>query len=156
MKLKRGHHTITYATPQPVLLSVNGQPATYLRAGSGRLTLRDMEGEISFDPPKVKVQLDVVTRDNKTEQTDDIPPPAPTPPPNYLAALREKVKRSMGVTREAFADFKSVYEVIDNLDDFEEDREARTKVEEVRQGDTSSEEPQEDKNERVESTEVKE
>ena len=144
MKLEQGNHTIRYACKEFVLISCNGDPVAALTPGIGKFNLRDFEGIIEYDPSKVKVRLSVVTRQNRGEAFDDTFLPQPAPPPNYLAALRQKVKQSMGVTREAFADFRSIYEVIDNLDDFEEDRQPietqqETPDETVRQPDTSPE-----------------
>lgn len=149
-KLVKGNHTIRYACKEPILVSVDGQPIGAFPAGCGKFNLRNTEGKLEFDPPKAKVRIDIVTRENNGEVFDDVPPPQPAPPPNYLAALRQKVKMSMGITREAFAEHRSIYEVIDDLETFEEDRQVSENEEEnqesgVRQPDTVTPPEEDDK-----------
>lgn len=126
-ELKFGNHRVSYSARERVLLSLAGEPVAELRPGTGTINIRNGEGKLEIDPPKAKVTLTVVSKGRRGEATDAKAPPAPPTPPNYLAELREAVRRSMGVTREAFADHKSIYEVVDDLDKFEEEREAEAK-----------------------------
>lgn len=126
--LNWGHHRIKYACPTPVLISLDEQPA-YAVSGTGTIRLRNFEGKLSVDPTEAKQEYDLditSTHSQRGEAVDpETPIPAPTPPSNYLAKLRQRVRDSMVTTREAFAEQRSIYEVIDNLDEFEEEREAR-------------------------------
>lgn len=121
IELPKGNHQLKYATREPVLLSLGGTPIATL-SGSGRLVLRGVQGILETDPPKAKVGLEVITRKNEGEEFDDLPPPQPAPPSNFLMALRQKVKMSMGIIREEFADHQSIYEAGYEDDVFEEER----------------------------------
>lgn len=121
-ELPFGFHRLSYATTAPILLSLGGTPLKAVN-GSGTLTLRRCGGILEVDNPgKAKYSIDVTTKESvEGEQFDELPPPQPAPPPNYLAKIRQQVKQSMGIVREEFADQgKSIYETGD-VDIFEED-----------------------------------
>lgn len=110
--LKHGNHRIDYTASQDFLLSVGGQPFKICKAGSGVVRIRNASGKLSVDPQKAKVDFQVRTHETNDEPRDNEPTPPPAAPPNYLAAMRQQVRQSMGVTREAFADIKTTYEHI--------------------------------------------
>ena len=142
MELEYGNHRIDYATTQPLLLNLDDQPFTVVSPGTGKIMLRKTAGKLSVDAVgKEKFKLDVSSHITQPgEAVDDREVPMPPPPNSYLAKLRARVQASMGNTREAFAERMSIYEVVDNLDDFEEEREARQNdMSEKSQGDANVE-----------------
>ncbi|AXL15617.1 hypothetical protein [Microviridae sp.] len=122
-ELPFGTHRIKYATTAPILINLQNDPVRALPPGSGTLVLRNCEGLLSVDntAPKVPFKFDITTRkQEKGEKVDNLPPPQPAPPDNYLAQIREKVRQSFGVIREDFASQPTMYEQGD-VDLFEED-----------------------------------
>ena len=112
MKLDFGTHRIEYTTTAPVLVSLDDQPIGVLTTGKGKVVLRRVAGTLSVDNPH-KAKLDWKIKSRKLtegEELDDLPPPAPAAPSNYLARLRQAVADTMGTTREAFAEYTSIYE----------------------------------------------
>ena len=120
--LAYGHHAIRLETPFPVLVSLNDEPQKVCLPGSNKLVVKG-EGKLSFNPTdKGPFHFTVTTRlTQKGEKFDDIPPPEPAPADNYLQILRQHVRQAMGITRENFADQRTVYEMGD-YEVFEEDR----------------------------------
>lgn len=110
MKLEQGNHRINYTSPKPFLLVIDGKPIKICEAGSGTVRVRNVSGKLSADPQSVKPDFEVLTRPAGVEAVDDAPTPPPAPPPNFLAAMRQQVRQSMGVTREAFAEHRTIYE----------------------------------------------
>lgn len=113
LELAKGHHTLTYAAMKPVLLSLGGNPEKVVQ-GHGRLTLRlyaatvlEMDPSDAKDTYSVQVESWPVDRFESQDDRDIPPPPEPS---NYLKKLRMQVRRSMGVTREAFDDGPSIYQ----------------------------------------------
>lgn len=123
--LARGHHRIRVETAYPLLLSAGGEPIRALAAGSHSFVSRLNDPvELQVDPtePKAPYSLLIASKEIPYgEKTDDIPPPEPPAPDNYLQQLRYKVRQQMGVTREAFADRQSPYEIGDMPPLFEEE-----------------------------------
>lgn len=122
IEIPMGHHRLSYVLSGPVLVSLGGTPIKTLE-GSGTAVLRRVSGILEFDytEPKKRNEIMVVTRPVELyEEMDNVPPPAPAEPDNYLARLREQVRLSMGVVRENFAQRTSIYE-IGEVDKFEED-----------------------------------
>lgn len=132
--LPHGTHKIRYQTTTPILLSVNEQPVRALNTGSGSFTLRNFEGTLSVDPsePKQPYGLEIKTREFvKGEEFDEAPVPQPAQSPNWLTQMRERVKMSMGIIREEFAEQgRTMYEVTDD------------EAEELRQSVLSADEPE--------------
>lgn len=135
--LEPGKHRVSYLCPTNVLMSVNDRPMAILK-GSSKTTLTvRTETKISLDPVgKEPYTFQASLMAPLSEDTDDVPPPQPAPPTNYLQAVRERVRASMGIIREEFADNRTVYEVFDDLDQFEEERDL------ARQSATSEPEPE--------------
>lgn len=131
-ELKHGFHRVEISTKFPVLVSLGNDIVDAVGIGKHTLVIRNRGGRLSIDPsdPKGVYGLSIKSRDSqKGEAFDDLAPPDPAPPNSYLAKLRLKVKNSMGIIREEFADRKTMYEVVDNLDEFEEERHARQQAE---------------------------
>lgn len=123
IELPYGTHRIEYATPHPILLSVDDRPVEAINTGSGRVVLRKFQGTLQLDPtePKAQFKFDVTSKKSQPGETvDDVPPPQPAPPSNYLAKIRQQVKDSMGIMREEFDRGRTMYETGD-IDLFEED-----------------------------------
>lgn len=110
--LKHGNHRIDYTAKQDFLLSVDGRPFKICKAGKGVVRIRNASGKLSVDPQKASVDFQVSTHLTNDEPRDEAPTPPPAAPPNFLAAMRQQVRQSMGITREAFADHKTTYEHI--------------------------------------------
>ncbi|AXL14837.1 hypothetical protein [Microviridae sp.] len=111
-----GHHKITAATTMPILVSIDEAPETVINPGTSKHTLALTKPcLVSLDPsdPKKEYRFDVKSFETNLieEPTDDRPIPNPPPPNNFLKQLRVQVRRSMGLTREDFADRQSLYEV---------------------------------------------
>ena len=119
--LEFGNHRITVTCTEAVLLSLDGQPFKALSPGTNRVDLRQTSGQLEADSTgKAKVHLQVTSRATpQGEKLDDLPPPAPPTPDNFLQMMRLKVRQQMGVTREAFTEFTTPYE--DAPPVFEED-----------------------------------
>lgn len=134
-KVGRARINLRVATAFPLLICINEIPIRAFPAGTARLRFRthDEHDSLTIQPTELKkpygVSLEVRNR-QKGETLDDLPPPQPVPPDNYLAMVREKVRQSMGINRENFADDDrpSIYEVPDDADlIFEETEEDRRK-----------------------------
>lgn len=126
-----GIHTIEIVSAYPLLVSNDQTPIIAHGSGRTKYVYRYQDGNLHIDPTEPKAEYDIIIKSRRTqvgEETDDLPPPEPAPANSYLAKLRQKVRDSMGNTREAFAEFKSIYEVVDDLDTFEEEREARAQA----------------------------
>lgn len=125
LTLTPGKYRVSYLCPSQVLMSLDDAPMAVLK-GSTKTTLTvRKDTKVSLDPTgKEGYKFDVALQSPVAEHTDDVPPPAPVPPSNYLMAVREAVRQSMGIIREEFADHKTIYEVVDDLDVFEEERQA--------------------------------
>lgn len=138
--LEMGIHAVKYNSPIPLLLSVDDVPVAALQAGNGKFTIRYLKGKLSVDPSdaKTKYMFEVTTRITQpTETVDNEPPPQPAPPANWLQAIKQRVQQSMAVQREGFAEHQTIYEVVDDLDTFEEERA------QARQDAASADEPSE-------------
>lgn len=118
--LPYGTHTLDVATMFPILLSLDGSPIQAINAGSGTLTLRKCQGTLSVDPsePKTPYKFEVTSKPSQPGEhmrsLEEEPVPQPAPASNFLAQIRQKVRQDMGITREAFADHQSLYEIPDN------------------------------------------
>ncbi|AXL14856.1 hypothetical protein [Microviridae sp.] len=129
--LPYGVHACRISTTVPILVSLDSVPVKALPVGSHKLVLRGA-GKLEYDSSEKggSTLIDIQTRLSRPgEEIDDKPPPQPAAPDNFLAQIREKVRRDMGVQRESFADFPSRYEV--NHDMFEEEEEALAKANEA-------------------------
>lgn len=114
--LEYGIHKIEVVNTYPLLISLNDEPIRALKGGNHRFVLRGAVGGLQVDPTEAKTpyQISITSRPSqKGEQMDDLPPPQPAPPDNFLAKIREQVRQSMGVTREAFSEFQTPYEMGD-------------------------------------------
>lgn len=141
--LEAGQYTVTAKAPINLLLSINEVPQKALSAGNHKFRFRTPNAvKVSVDPSDAKtpylLEFTNVKKRPVCEELDDEPPPQPAPPSNYLKALRERVRREMGVTREAFAEFRSQYELPDNVPSLFEEDEAR-----IAEGSAESAEQQE-------------
>lgn len=105
----RARCKIEIVTPIPVLVCVNDYPIWAFPPGRFVRNFRTHTEEdvINVHPSDAKTPYGYAI-EFKARQTgeplDDLPPPQPAPADSFLAQVREKVRRSMGVTREAFAD----------------------------------------------------
>ncbi len=120
-QLDLGVHRVQIKTPAAALVSLNDEPQHMAGIGTHKIVLRG-SGKLSVDVGGKEKPIVTITSKMTTEgeQVDDLPPPQPAPPSNALQQIRQKVKQAMGVTREAFADRTSIYEMGD-VDVFEED-----------------------------------
>lgn len=119
--IEEGFYRIQVASSFGLLISVNEQPVVAIKGNFAR-TLRLPEGKLSIDPadPKKDYHFECSHAPlNRYDKVDDLPPPQPAPPTNWLAQMRAKVRQSMGVMREDFAERSSIYETDAQL--FEED-----------------------------------
>ena len=118
-----GTHRIEYNTTFPILLSMDGEPVAVLN-GEGKKVLRNMAGNLTLDvtEPKKPYGFRIQSRQGwKGEKMDDLPPPQPPAPDNYLQMIRQKVRQQMGIIREEpFNRGQTMYELGD-IDVFEED-----------------------------------
>ncbi|AXL15094.1 hypothetical protein [Microviridae sp.] len=114
--LEHGTHKFAYTVPFPVLVSVNDVPVQVLNTGSGKAVLRNMKGTVTIEPSEPKGVYNIDIRSNlypRDEIRNNEAPPQPAPSPNFLTAMRQKVKMSMGIIREEFADQRTIYEIGD-------------------------------------------
>lgn len=116
--LNHGTHRIKYTATCPMLFSADEKPVHAVNTGSGSFTLRNFKGTLSVDPSDAKQPYNVEINSKefvKGEQFDDKPVPMPLQSPNWLTQMRERVKLSMGIMREEFAEQgKTMYEVTDD------------------------------------------
>lgn len=128
--LQEGVHRIKTDATFPLLISLDDQPVRATSPGSQRFIVRGA-GKLSIDPsePKKPYGFNVLAwrPSQKGEQLDDIPPPDPAPPANYLQAMRQKIRQQMGVIREDFNARPSIYELGDAEPLFEEQEAALQK-----------------------------
>lgn len=115
---------VSVASLDPVQVEIDGIPVAVI-AGKGKLRER-LEGEVLTLRSKTPFGAQVEMRPlQKSEPVDLEEPPLPNPAMNYLAKLREKVRREMGVTREMFLENDTGlpgYEIEDDTDGlFEEE-----------------------------------
>lgn len=125
IELEYGNHLIVYSTTQPLLISADDEPIKALGPGSGKFYVKGYAGKLSVNAtnPKERYALNVTTHKTQPgEELNDEEPPAPPPANSYLAKLRQRVQQQMITSREAFAEHRSIYEMVDDLDTFEEDR----------------------------------
>jgi hypothetical protein len=120
--LTQGHHRLEVNTTIPLLVCIDEQPVAAIAPGKFNKAFRG-KGKLTVQPSDAKTLYGckvISSHYTEYEKVDDIPPPAPPAPENFLAQIREKVRQSMGVTREGFAEHRSIYEMGD-VDVFEED-----------------------------------
>lgn len=128
IELERGNHRIEVANTFPLLISFNDVPVRALQPGQHKFVLKTGSGVINIDPtePKLPYGFEVHSRRSTLgEEVDDLPPPAPPSPDNYLQMIAMQVRQSMGVIRENFEERPSLYETDNAM--FEEEEAAAIK-----------------------------
>lgn len=122
--LEPGVHRINYALPFPALVSIGSQPVATIGPGKGKHVFRTYEPydfEIDVTDAKTKWGLGITSKPTQLgEEFDDLPPPEPPAPDNYLQMMRVRVRQEMGIMREEFTRGRSPYEM-GVIDTFEED-----------------------------------
>ena len=126
-EVNEGVHRISVVSTFPLLVSFNDTPVKSVT--NGKFVVRSKNGIISIDPsePKkpYKFEIEASRPTQDGEAFDDIPPPDPAPPSNYLQAMRQKVRQQMGVIREDFASHRSQYEIGEAEPLFEEEEQQK-------------------------------
>ena len=104
--LQKGQNKLAIFSKHPLLFSINGKPEYACGAGKNRLTVRcEQPTDLQVDPADAKSEysIDVDHYNSSSFETiNDDPPPQPKEPANWLAQVRKKVAKEMGVTRENF------------------------------------------------------
>jgi len=130
-----GNHMVEVSCTCPVLMSLDAAPVRSFAMGNHKFRVRGGPGTLTFDRSEkgavVKVTIKSVPS-TVGESVNNDPPPQPARPDNYLAQVREKVRQSMGVQREAFGERKGAYETDSQLFEEEERAVIAEKAEKVR------------------------
>lgn len=93
---------IKVASTKPTTLKVAGAPIASFPIGVTSTRIRVPDGELELSGDK-DAFVEITTRDLQSGETvDDLPPPEPVQPSNYLAKMRNAFRQQLGVTRESF------------------------------------------------------
>lgn len=148
-QLAVGHHTINAATPIQILVSVNDQPEHVIPPGNSKFVLKvEQPVKVSLDPADAKSQYKFEFRSHgaqRNEHFDDRPLPNPPPPNNFLKKLRVNIRRQMGLIREDFADYPSMYEIEGDPDKIPFEEQEQRAIKEAKEARDKQKKEEEDK-----------